>query len=222
MSGLPGRSPEVSPPRRAPPALVLFDLDDVLVRYDRPRRLAALARRTGTTPAAVQAALFDSGLEHESDCGHWDPRDYATELGRRLGAALSLDDCIHARAVAMQPDAAVIALAAAVARRVPVAIFTNNGPFLTRHLSRMCPPLFPLFAGRVFGAGDVGLAKPDPDSYRRCLAQLDVAPADTLFIDDRPENIAGARTAGLDGLGFAGAAALARALAVYRLIEGVP
>jgi HAD superfamily hydrolase (TIGR01509 family) len=213
----PARTTGPEPARRRPPSLVLFDLDDVLVRYDRRARLVELARRGGTHPAAVQAALFDSGLEHESDLGLWTPQDYAAELSRRLGARLTLEDCIAARALAMTADPAMLDLAACAAERAQVAIFTNNGPFLTAHLERICPPLFPLFAGRVVGAGDVGIAKPEPDSYLRCLALLEAAPAQTLFIDDRDENLGGARAAGLDALGFSSAATLRRAFDFYHL-----
>lgn len=204
-------------PERRRPSLVLFDLDDVLACYDRRVRLVELARRSGTHPPAVQAALFDSGLEHESDIGLWRPEDYADELSRRLGARLSLEDCIVARTLATPADPAMVTLAAEVARHAQVAIFTNNGPFLTRHLERICPPLFPLFAGRVVGAGDVGLAKPAPEAYLRALALLDAAPAETLFIDDRDENVSGARAAGLDALGFSSAATLRRAFDFYHL-----
>ncbi|MBP3975340.1 HAD-IA family hydrolase [Pseudoxanthomonas spadix] len=204
-------------PRRRPPALVLFDLDDVLACYDRRVRLVELARRSGTSPAAVQAALFDSGLEHEADIGLWPPQDYADELSRRLGARLTLQDCIAARTLATSAEPAMLALAGEAARRTQVAIFTNNGPLLTLHLERICPPLFPLFAGRVVGAGDVGIAKPSAQAYLRCVALLDVAPADTLFIDDRDENLSGARAAGLDAIGFSNAATLARVLHFYHL-----
>lgn len=204
-------------PRLRPPALVLFDLDDVLAHYDRRVRLVALALRSGTSPAAVQAALFDSGLEHESDIGLWRPEDYADELSRRLGARLTLEDCIAARTLATPADPAMVILATQVARHAQVAIFTNNGPFLTLHLERICPPLFPLFAGRVVGAGDVGIAKPSPQAYLRALALLDMTPAETLFIDDRDENVSGARAAGLDAVGFSNAATLARVLDFYQL-----
>jgi len=72
-------------PRRRPPALVLFDLDDVLACYDRRVRLVELARRSGTSPAAVQAALFDSGwnTKRTSACG---PRR-TTPMNSRAGWA---------------------------------------------------------------------------------------------------------------------------------------
>jgi len=203
----------------AVPALVLFDLDNVLARYDRAARLAALATRAGKSAEQVKAALFDSGLEDESDLGRWRPREYAEELSRRLGAKVTLDDCIAARAASMTPDQATLGLVRRAAQRARVAILTNNGLFLRAHLPAMCPALFPLFSGRVHCSGEFGVAKPDPAIYRRCLALFDVSPADALFVDDNPDNVRGAAEAGLDGIHFTDTAALAQAFAMRHLIE---
>jgi HAD superfamily hydrolase (TIGR01509 family) len=181
----------------AAPALVLFDLDGVLTRYDRAARLATLAARTGTSVRQVEVALFDSGLEDESDLGRWRPREYAEELSRRLGANVTLDDCIAARAASMTADATMLALAERAARRVSLGILTNNGLFLRAHLPAMCPALFPLFSGKVFCSAQYGVAKPDPGIFRRCLAALGAVPERTLFIDDKHENVVSARATGL-------------------------
>lgn len=203
----------------AAPALVLFDLDGVLTRYDRAARLAALAARSGKSAEQVKAALFDSGLEDESDLGRWRPREYAEELSRRLGAKLTLDDCIAARAASMTPDDATLGLVRRIAQRARVAILTNNGLFLRAHLPAMCPALFPLFTGRVHCSGEFGVAKPDPAIYRRCLAVLETEPKQALFVDDNPDNVRGAIQAGLDAVHFTDTAALAEAFAKRQLIE---
>ena len=45
-----------------------------------------------------------------------------------------------------------------------------------------------------------GARKPDAAVYRRCLAEIVVAPEETLFIDDSVANVAGARAAGVVGV----------------------
>jgi putative hydrolase of the HAD superfamily len=42
-----------------------------------------------------------------------------------------------------------------------------------------------------------GIVKPDPAIYRLCLNALGCEPHRTLFFDDRPNNIEGARQAGM-------------------------
>lgn len=182
---------------KATPTVVLFDLDGVLAHYDHAPRLEILARRSGTSVDAVTRALFDSGLERDADLGLHDAQGQIDEFARRLGAPVSLADCIDARRVAMRADTAVLALAQALSKQARVAILTNNNLLLRDYLPAICPPLFPLFEGRVFCSAQFGLAKPDPEIFRQCLASLDARPEDAYFIDDKPENAEGARAANL-------------------------
>jgi putative hydrolase of the HAD superfamily len=58
----------------------------------------------------------------------------------------------------------------------------------------------------------LGLRKPEPAIYRRALDILGRPPERILFIDDRPENVAGAVAAGLKAIRFEGAESLRREL----------
>jgi 2-haloacid dehalogenase len=59
----------------------------------------------------------------------------------------------------------------------------------------------------------VGLLKPDPRIFALLCDRAGVAAADCVFIDDSPNNVAGARAAGMDAIHFTDPAALAAALA---------
>jgi len=60
----------------------------------------------------------------------------------------------------------------------------------------------------AFSSCYVGLRKPDAAIYRRALDILGSAPERTLFIDDRPENVAGAVAVGMKAIRFTGEATL--------------
>ena len=60
---------------------------------------------------------------------------------------------------------------------------------------------------------ELDAAKPDAAIYRHAVAGLGVRPEQALFIDDRAENIEGARTAGLEALHFESPAQLKKQLA---------
>jgi putative hydrolase of the HAD superfamily len=201
------------------PALVLFDLDDVLVGYDHARRLATLSERTGTTPKAAHRALFLSGVEKAADQGVLDVPGTLAALSAALGAPVTLEDWITARADAMGARPEVLALAHAASEVAQVAILTNNGLLLRNHLEQMHPPLFPLFSGRVFCSAQFRHSKPDPAIYLDCLAAIGVAPADALFIDDKVANANGARAAGLKAHHYQGSSGLRSALQTHRLLE---
>ena len=76
--------------------------------------------------------------------------------------------------------------------------------------------------GRAFGttivSGQVGMIKPDPAIFRLFCQRAGLAPADCLFIDDNPANVAAAKGIGMDGLPFTSAEALEAALIERRLL----
>ena len=62
-------------------------------------------------------------------------------------------------------------------------------------------------------SAEVGLMKPDPQVYHLAARRLGVMPAETLFVDDFIENIAGARVIGMQTLHFSDPEAAQRELA---------
>ncbi len=68
----------------------------------------------------------------------------------------------------------------------------------------------------------VGAAKPQPEIFQHAQAKLGVAPGAVLLIDDRPENIDGARRAGFQGILFENIAALEQELSAQGLAEQLP
>ncbi len=51
---------------------------------------------------------------------------------------------------------------------------------------------------------EVGYTKPDPRIYELCLSRLGVSAPSALFVDDRPENVEGARRLGIETVLFRG------------------
>lgn len=68
----------------------------------------------------------------------------------------------------------------------------------------------------------LGIAKPDPAIYLQTCEALEVPPSESLFIDDKPENIIGAENAGLRGLQFSTVEQLRRDLESHGLTAALP
>lgn len=77
-------------------------------------------------------------------------------------------------------------------------------------------PFLRLFDGRIV-SGEVKLVKPDPSIYRLLFDTYKLNPRECLFIDDRDENVAGARTCGMEAIRFISPAKLEQDLAAYHL-----
>lgn len=197
---------------------VVFDMDDVLCGYDFDRRMAQMAAATGLSPAFIREAIWDSGFDAEADAGKHDAEAYLEGCRARLGVPLTRADWVAARAAAMTPDPTVLALARAVARKVPVATLTNNGLLLKEALPEIFPEAVDIFGERTFVSAQFGCAKPDPAVFRAVAQRLDLDPAALLFIDDSADYVAGAREAGLQGHHFVDAEGLETALTGFGLL----
>ena len=177
------------------PSLVLLDLDGVLVAYDHRRRMEHLGAAINCDPDRVYAVLFEAGLEARYDAGDIDSDTYLAELGDALGHPVDIAAWRAARAAAMDCTPATCERIAALARRCDIAMLTNNGPLVIDALPQSLTSLFQ--PGRIFCSGALRLAKPSPEVFRHVVARLGHAPHATLFLDDNPDNVAGARAAGL-------------------------
>ncbi|MHB2166990.1 HAD family hydrolase [Alsobacter sp. R-9] len=191
----------------------LFDMDDVLCHYDVDRRIERLAGLGGTTPAAVKARIWDSGFLDEADRGGpWTADAFLAEFGRRLGAPVGRDAWVEARRIAMLPFNDVLQTLGTLSATTPIGILTNNDALVGETLDTLFPALRPLFGERILVSAELGLAKPDPDCFVEACRRLGFVPEETFFTDDRPENVEGARAAGLKGHVFRDHAGLVSAL----------
>jgi putative hydrolase of the HAD superfamily len=76
----------------------------------------------------------------------------------------------------------------------------SNMPVPVRDAVERCEWL-PEFDCRTYSC-DLRITKPSPEIYQHCLAKLGIAPSETLFLDDRPENIRAAEALGVHGIVF--------------------
>jgi 2-haloacid dehalogenase len=106
-------------------------------------------------------------------------------------------------------------------RGIPLFALTNfSAEFWTPFRAREAA-LFAHFRDIVV-SGVERIAKPDPAIYRLALDRFGLSAEETLFIDDREDNIAAAQALGIHGHLFRDAATLRRDLAAPGLLAPIP
>jgi putative hydrolase of the HAD superfamily len=176
---------------------ILFDMDNVLCRYDRWARAARLAEISGKTAEEIHRVIWESGFEGLGDRGVLAALDYLKGFGSRMGYPLTLDEWLDARRASMAPDLAMLDIVRQLQSSVQIAILTNNSALVADHIDVLCRELRPLFGQRIYASAKFNAAKPDVACFERCLAELRMRPETVLFVDDLAENVVGARKAGL-------------------------
>lgn len=76
----------------------------------------------------------------------------------------------------------------------PLALLSNAGPDYGSYFRH--GPLGDFFTA-CYVSGELGLLKPNADIYQHVLTDLNITPADAVFIDNREANVAGAEALGI-------------------------
>lgn len=194
------------------PRLLVFDMDDVMLRYDVDARRAAMARMAGLTVADVERLVWTSGIEDASDTGELTPEAYVAAIGQALGVPFGREDWLRTRALAMTLDMEMVSLVAALRESVAIALLTNNGFIMREHFDVLVPGLRELFGPAMHVAAEFGGKKPAPAIYKGVAALYGVAPEEAVMIDDKIANVEGALAAGLRAHCFTGIDELRRFL----------
>lgn len=199
-----------------PIELVVFDMDGVLARLDHARRLAILSRFTAKSPEFLHQAIYASDFERSAEAGAYaSGPEYLAELNRRIGRELTRDQWIAARRDAMTAIPQTLAVARRIKSQVGIATLTNNGSLLKESIAEILPDVAEVFDATFHASFEFGARKPDPLAFSRLARHFDLPTRRIVFIDDNPEFIAGAQSAGLETLLFQQAAELSRQLAAF-------
>ena len=178
---------------------VIFDLGKVLIDFDRDRTFAGLADVcTGVTRAELEAIVDE--IHPEMAVGDLSAAEFHAALCERAGAVADFETFLTGYAAGIARNEAALAYALELQARpgVTVGIISNTNEAHVMHLDRLVPELneFEL----VMMSNEIGMEKPDPDVYALALELLGITADDALYVDDRPENVEGARAAGMAGI----------------------
>ena len=183
-------------------AAFAFDLGNVLVAVDHLRFCRRLAALAGLPPQQVYAEVFQTGLEPGYDTGRVSSREFHRLIRDhfRLQLPYSLFRELWTEIFAPLED--MEAVAARLARRYPLYLVSNTNPLHFRYIEAHYAGLLAHFRGFVLSY-KVGSRKPEAGIFQALIREAGVPPAQILFIDDKEDFVAAARTHGLTAWHFA-------------------
>jgi putative hydrolase of the HAD superfamily len=211
-----GRPAHAAQELRPAEALVI-DLDGV-VRHWLPDALPAIDREFDLPPGTAASALFDPALLEEAMTGRITVDEWCARLGEAVAAQHPADAGALAKAFSETPfevDREIVALVDEVRVEGSVALLSNAS---TRLLEDLQVAGLDEHFDAIVGSADLGATKPDPVVYRTAAERLGVAPEACLMVDDRAENVEGARAVGMQGFLYTGPDELRAALVATGLI----
>jgi putative hydrolase of the HAD superfamily len=130
-----------------------------------------------------------------------DPASYWNAVAQRVLPPKDIEQLIHIDSSSWtHPNPVMPGWARQLRQAGLKTAILSNMPVPIRDEVERCEWL-PEFDNRTYSC-DLHITKPAPEIYQHCLAELGIAPAETLFLDDRAENIRAAEALGMHGIVF--------------------
>jgi len=180
---------------------VIFDFGGVLMKTVNYAPRHAWDARLGLEPGSVERIIHndDSWVKAQTDANAIDAywRDVATQLKltdeevQKLAVDFYSGDQLDQNIVSYIRDLR--------ANGHQVALLSNDSVELLPKLERL--GITSLFDPLVVSA-HIGVMKPAPEAYQAVLGRLNRPADETIFIDDRLENIQGAAAVGIHGIHY--------------------
>ena len=182
---------------------VVFDIGNVLVRWDPVGIVEMAFSLAGEEAVARREALFgDIDIWRALNRGELTiveaKRAYVADGHLSEEEAERLFDAIRASLTLLEDTPPLMERLAAAGYRL--FALTDNVREIVADLSER-HDWWALFEGATVSA-EVGCLKPDPRIYRHLLESHGLAPDETVFLDDLPRNVEGARAAGMHAFVF--------------------
>lgn len=201
---------------------LLFDLGGVVIEADFERAFRFWAVRASCEPAELgRRFAFDEAYEkHER--GELDASGYFTALRRCLGVRLSDNDLTAGwNEIYVGPVPGMTTMLSVASQRFPLFAFTNSNPTHQSVWAMRFATELSIFRS-IFVSSQLGVRKPDPEAFTVVAGQAGFRAEEFLFFDDSPENVAGARNAGMQTVLVESTTDVRRALLRLGLEVGPP
>lgn len=175
---------------------VVFDLGGVVVTWEPEKLIAA------HFPEAPEADLVREGLfRHddwvEMDRGTMEVPEAARRAAARTGlAADRIEAILYAIPPSLKPIRGTVALIEQLRKAGHTIVALSNMPFPSIDYLEQQEWFTALFDGSVISCR-VNLVKPDAAIFGHLVSDNGLDPGQTIFFDDTPVNVEGARDAGL-------------------------
>lgn len=175
---------------------VIFDMGGVFINtFDHSAR-QNMAQRYGITEKELDRIVFHNSLSADAEKGLYSKEELLERMAQQVGIPLEDATAFYMEYFSKdEEDAELVAFVRTLKPHYKLGLLSNAYPG-TREWMQKYHTFLDLFEISFFSA-EAGMRKPEPEFFRLILDALQIKPEETLFVDDFPENIAGAQQLGI-------------------------
>lgn len=179
---------------------IVFDIGEVLIRLQTDLMYQQLGECCNLHPNLIRQYFAESGRSFI--CGEQSELAFYAALRKicveqNLPADLHPDDMCLSDALLREISEPVTEMVQVLERlegHCPLACFSNTNAVHWRYIMNNYP--FMKYFQQIFASHEIGAMKPELEAYLYVSRALNTEPENIIFIDDKEENIRGARKAG--------------------------
>ena len=179
---------------------VYFDLGGVIVRTEFQAPRQHLAERFGVEYEDIVRIVFEGETSHQASIGAITEDEHWAAIIRKLHIPESETQAVRDEFFAGDvTDRGLLDFMRGLRKTVKVGLISNAWSGLRPWIvSQKFEDAFDV----MIISAEVGVTKPDARIYQVALEQLDMAPAETVLLDDFIQNVEGARAVGMQAIHF--------------------
>lgn len=177
---------------------IVFDMGNVLLDYNPEVPLDAFCK-TEEEKAVIRKELFGGPEWIQGDLGNMTNEERYESVKQRVPEAVypALKKCVYEWDICMKPIPGAMEFCEYIRQK-------GYGLYVLSNASDAFYDYFPKFAPLDFFDGiivsaDIHIIKPDIRIYQHLLEIYHLVPEECLFIDDREDNVEGAKQVGMSG-----------------------
>ncbi len=178
---------------------IIFDIGGVLVRTADHSGRSIWERRLGLPPGGAEALVLNSEMGHRAQRGEITYEALWEWVGTFLDLGSDLPAFRHDFWRGDVVDEQLVSLIRRLRSSYKLAVISNATDAL--HETLTAYNLLDEF-DLIVGSASEGVMKPDPRIYKRTMERLGCLAEESVFIDDAPNNVAGARALGMNAILF--------------------
>ena len=173
---------------------IIFDLGDVLFTW---------SPNTNTTISAGRLRkILSSSIWFEYECGRLKQDACYEQLAQEFSVEAShINEAFSQALESVQFDDKVLTFLKHKSKSALVNVYAMSN-VSKEDFAALSQKMDWSFFNRVFTSGEVGMRKPDHDFFRHVLGEINLAPEQVIFVDDKQENVHAAECLGIRGIVF--------------------
>jgi putative hydrolase of the HAD superfamily len=174
------------------PQALLFDIGNVLVRFDFSHAAQKFASQSEATANEVLALL--SPFKDDLESGRIADDDFIAQSVKRIGFRGTREEFVEIWGDIFTANEPMIERVRELADRFPLYLFSNTSGLHKTWLFEKFD-VFGLFAGGIY-SHEARCMKPHESIFHQAIQAFSLEPKRTLYIDDLPDNIQTGRNLG--------------------------